>query len=132
MEAATARKRPIHPSNVLPDEDEIERIVLPSDSPAHEVTGDIRLYFASGYALLMQVSHPTVGAGVRDHSTFAEDPWGRLMRTMDYLYLITLSGDESIDVGRRVRELHKQIKGTNPDGSKYHCLLYTSPSPRDS
>jgi len=123
MEPTHAPERPApRPSNVLPDREEAERIVLPPDSPAHEVTGDIRLYLASGYALLMQVSHPTVGAGVRDHSTFAEDPWGRLMRTMDYLYLITLSGDESIDVGRRVRELHKQIKGTNPDGSKYHAL----------
>ncbi len=86
------------------------------------MTGDVRLYLAAGYALLMQVSHPTVGAGVRDHSTFAEDPWGRLLRTMDYLYLITLSGPESADVGRRVRELHKRIKGTNPDGSRYHAL----------
>jgi uncharacterized protein (DUF2236 family) len=122
MEAATATTRAVRPSNVLPDAEEAARIVLPSDSPAHDVTGDIRLYFASGYALLMQVSHPTVGAGVRDHSTFAEDPWGRLMRTMDYLYLITLTGPESANVGRRVRELHKTIKGTNPDGSKYHAL----------
>ncbi len=37
--------------------------MLRPDSPAHEVTGDIRLYLGAGYALLMQVSHPTVGAG---------------------------------------------------------------------
>ena len=125
MEAATApagQARTVHPSNVFPDQEEIDRIILPASSDAHDVTGDIRLYLGAGYALLMQVSHPTVGAGVRDHSTFAEDPWGRLMRTMDYLYLITLSGEESAAVGRRVRELHKQIKGTNPDGSKYHAL----------
>lgn len=121
MRTKTEQPSP-RPSNVLPDQAEIDGIVLRPDSPAHEVTGDIRLYLAAGYALLMQVSHPTVGAGVRDHSTFAEDPWGRLMRTMDYLYLITLSGQESAAVGRRVRELHKSIKGTNPDGSRYHAL----------
>lgn len=109
-------------SNVLPSEEEARRIVLAPDSPAHRVTGDARLYLAAGYALLMQVAHPTVGAGVRDHSTFEQDPWGRLLRTMDYLYLITLSGEEAIAVGRRVREMHKQIKGTNPDGSRYHAL----------
>ncbi len=126
MEPTAAPERtqrpPARPSNVLPSEQEAAEVVLRPDSPAHEVTGDIRLYLASGYALLMQVSHPTVGAGVRDHSTFAEDPWGRLLRTMDYLYLITLSGSESAAVGRRVREMHKQIKGTNPDGSRYHAL----------
>jgi uncharacterized protein (DUF2236 family) len=109
-------------SNVLPSEEEARRIVLAPDSPAHRVTGDARLYLAAGYALLMQVAHPTVGAGVRDHSTFEQDPWGRLLRTMDYLYLITLTGEEAIAVGRRVRNLHKQIKGTNPDGSRYHAL----------
>ena len=109
-------------SNVLPSEEEARRIVLAPDAPAHRVTGDARLYLAAGYALLMQVAHPTVGAGVRDHSTFEQDPWGRLLRTMDYLYLITLSGEEAIAVGRRVREMHKQIKGTNPDGSRYHAL----------
>ena len=119
MEPSTATPRP---SNVFPAQEEIDRVVLSPDSPAHQVTGDIRLYLGAGYALLMQVSHPTVGAGVRDHSTFAEDPWGRLMRTMDYLYLITLSGQESAAVGRRVRELHKSIKGANPDGSRYHAL----------
>ncbi|MGI8727715.1 MAG: oxygenase MpaB family protein [Solirubrobacterales bacterium] len=109
-------------SSVLPTEEEIERIVLPPDAFSHRITGDGRLYLGAGYALLMQVAHPTVGAGVRDHSTFRTDPWGRLLRTVDYLYLITLSGREAAAVGRRVRELHKQIKGTNPDGTHYHSL----------
>ena len=53
MEPTHAPERPApRPSNVLPDREEAERIVLPPDSPAHEVTGDIRLYLASGYALL--------------------------------------------------------------------------------
>lgn len=119
---ATAAPREPRPSSVLPDAEEIDRIVLPPDSPAHAVTADIRLYLASGYTLLMQVAHPTVGAGVRDHSSFAEDPWGRLLRTIDYLYLITLTGKEAAAVGRRVREMHKSIKGTNSDGSHYHAL----------
>jgi uncharacterized protein (DUF2236 family) len=107
---------------VLPRREEAKRYVLPDDAYAFEVGGDARLYLAAGYALLMQVAHPTVGAGVRDHSTFESDPWGRLLRTMDYLYMITLTGEEAVDVGRRVRELHKSIKGANPDGSRYHAL----------
>jgi uncharacterized protein (DUF2236 family) len=83
---------------------------------------DPRLFAASGYALLLQVAHPTVGSGVRDHSTFEQDPWGRLLRTTDYLFLLIYAGREAVNVGRRLREVHKQIKGTNPDGSRYHAL----------
>jgi len=39
-----------------------------------------------GRALLMQVAHPLVVAGVRDHSGYARDPWQRLARTMIALY----------------------------------------------
>lgn len=44
---------------------------------------------ASGYALLLQVAHPTVGAGVAEHSNYAQDPFGRLIRTLDYLFVMT-------------------------------------------
>ena len=33
-------------------------------------------------ALLMQAAHPVVAAGVVEHSTYATDPFGRLMRTL--------------------------------------------------
>ena len=32
-------------------------------------------------ALLMQAAHPMVAAGVAEHSTYASDPFGRLLRT---------------------------------------------------
>jgi uncharacterized protein (DUF2236 family) len=78
---------------------------------------------ASGYALLLQVMHPSVGAGVTEHSNFKEDPWGRLLRTLDYTTSVTYGGpDLAWEVGRRVREMHKQIKGVRPDGKRYHAL----------
>ena len=33
-----------------------------------------------GRALLMQVAHPLVAAGVAEHSGYREDPWKRLER----------------------------------------------------
>jgi uncharacterized protein (DUF2236 family) len=36
--------------------------------------GDARVLIAAGYALLLQVAHPTVGAGVSEHSQFQRDP----------------------------------------------------------
>ena len=107
---------------ILPDDDEVEQIVLGPDSLVWQTFGNARLFFGAGYALMLQVAHPTVGSGVRDHSTFEQDPWGRLLRTMDYLYLFVYGGRDAAAMGRRLRHLHKQIKGTNADGSRYHAL----------
>jgi uncharacterized protein (DUF2236 family) len=73
--------------------------------------------------LLLQVTHPSVGAGVSQHSNFKEDPWGRLLRTLDYTSSVVYGGpDLAWQVGRRVREMHKRIKGVRPDGERYHAL----------
>src|SRR6202162_292850 len=85
--------------------------------------GDARLLVAAGYALLLQVSHPTVGAGVSEHSQFQSDPWGRLLRTLDYTYTMVYGGPQAAgEMGRRIRRFHKQIFGTRPDGEPYHAL----------
>ncbi len=85
--------------------------------------GDARLLSTAGYALLLQVSHPTVGAGVSEHSDFKDDPWGRLFRTLDYTYSLTYGGPRlAAEIGGRVFELHKRIRGVKPDGERYHAL----------
>jgi uncharacterized protein (DUF2236 family) len=109
-------------SPLMPSEEEVERIVLEPDSIVWQRFSDVRLFAGAGYALLLQVAHPTVGSGVRDHSTFEQDPWGRFLRTSDYLNLLVYGGREAAAMGRRLREVHKSIKGTNPDGSTYNAL----------
>jgi uncharacterized protein (DUF2236 family) len=85
--------------------------------------GDIRLLNNAGWALLMQVSHPTVGAGVEEHSNYREDPWGRLIRTLDFVNLLVYgTPEQSAAVGANVRAMHKRIKGVRPDGERYHAL----------
>ena len=85
--------------------------------------GDARVLIAAGYALLLQVAHPTVGAGVSEHSQFQRDPWGRLLRTLDYACTIVYGGPQAAgEMGRRIRSFHTQIKGTRPDGQRYHAL----------
>jgi uncharacterized protein (DUF2236 family) len=108
---------------VFPRAEEIPELVPRPGSPVWELAGDARLYATAGYALLLQVSHPTVGAGVSEHSNFKADPYGRLFRTLDYTYSMTYGGPQlAAEVGRRVREMHKHIKGTKPDGEPYHAL----------
>jgi len=93
------------------------------DSVIWQRTSDIRLFGAAGYALLLQVAHPTVGAGVRQFSSYQGDPWSRLSRTAHFLLTMIYRGPEaSAAFARRLREMHKDIKGTLPDGRRYHAL----------
>ena len=48
---------------ILPDDEEAERILLGPDSLAWRKLGDPRYFFGAGYALMLQVAHPTVGSG---------------------------------------------------------------------
>ena len=69
------------------------------------------------------MSHPSVGAGVSQHSNFKQDPWGRLLRTLDYTSSMVYGGpDLAWEVGRRVRAMHSRIEGVRSDGASYHAL----------
>ena len=84
---------------------------------------DARVITAAGYALLLQVSHPTVGAGVSEHSSFRRDPWGRLLRTLDYSCTMAYGGaDAAGRMGVRLRAMHRSIRGRRPDGMPYSAL----------
>jgi uncharacterized protein (DUF2236 family) len=110
-------------NGVLPSAEELPALVPTPGSIVWRTAGDARLLFGAGYTLLLQVAHPVVGAGVREHSNFRADPWGRLLRTLDYTYGTTYGGPQLAgQIGRRIREMHKQIKGELPDGSRYWAL----------
>jgi uncharacterized protein (DUF2236 family) len=110
-------------ANVLPEPEEIAALAPRPGSALWRYAGDARLIAAGAYAILLQVAHPTVGAGVSQHSEFRADPWGRLLRTLDYSYVMVYGGPEAAaEMGRRLREMHKRIKGELPDGKPYHAL----------
>jgi uncharacterized protein (DUF2236 family) len=110
-------------ASVLPSPTELPALVPRPGSTVWRYAGDARLLAGAGYALILQVSHPTVGAGVGQHSNYAQDPWGRLLRTLDYTYVMVYGGDRlAAATGRRVRDLHKRIRGERADGTRYHAL----------
>ena len=110
-------------SPVLPTREEIPALLPARGSVTWRAAADPRLLAGAGYALVLQVSHPTVGAGVSEHSNFAADPWGRLLRTLDYVNGTIYGGPELAgEIGRRVRGIHTSIKGVKPDGERYHAL----------
>ncbi len=71
-------------------------------------------------ALLMQLAHPLVAAGVGDHSDFRSDALGRLRRTLDVMLSITFGDVRTADdMMRRVNAVHSRVRGTAPDGRAY-------------
>ncbi len=90
---------------------------------ARRRSSDARVALAAGAALVLQVAHPTVAAGVREHSDFEREPWGRLLRTLDYATLLVYGGPEaSARTARATRELHRRIRGVTPEGRRYSAL----------
>jgi uncharacterized protein (DUF2236 family) len=109
-------------TTLFPTVAEADQILVGPESIAWQRVSDVRLYLAMVYALLLQVAHPTVGAGVRDYSDFERRPWHRLLRTVDYVTLLVYGGPQAINAGRRLRELHKRFTGIREDGHRYHAL----------
>ena len=110
-------------TSVLPAPDEFAALAPTAGSPVWRAFNDVRLLQTSGYATLLQVAHPTVGHGVHQYSSFVKDPWGRLLRTLDYVHGTIYGGPELAgQIGTRVRDMHKTIRGTKPDGSRYSAM----------
>jgi uncharacterized protein (DUF2236 family) len=63
-------------------------------------------------ALLLQLAHPSVAAGVADHSDFRADPWRRLQGTLEsYLRIVYGTAPAARAEIRRLNELHRTITG---------------------
>lgn len=85
--------------------------------------GDFRAGLLAGQVLMLQVAHPVVAAGVRDHSNYVEDPWTRLMRTAASLSIYIYGGPAGARFeANRLRELHKTFTGVDVDGHRYSAL----------
>jgi uncharacterized protein (DUF2236 family) len=108
--------------SLFPTEEELNGLLVGPDSVSWSFASDIRLYLVMLYPLLLQVAHPTVGAGVSDYSDFEHRPWDRLLHTLDWVTLLVYGGHDAVAAGRRLRALHKNFTGTREDGQPYYAL----------
>ena len=67
-------------------------------------------------SLMLQALHPLAMAGVAQHSTWKEDPFGRLAATSSYL-LTTTYGDtpSALAAAAWVRKVHTHVRGVDPE-----------------
>lgn len=74
-------------------------------------------------ALLLQAAHPAVAAGVEEHSTYASDPFGRLLRTLTSSFSVVFGPRTEAEATlARINRIHAAIRGRTAEGSPYSAL----------
>jgi len=83
------------------------------------------LLAGGGRALIMQLAHPAVAAGVAEHSDFPEGALRRLRRTLDLsLALVYGSPAEQESAAARIRAVHERVRGEGYEASDPRLLLW--------
>ncbi|MBA2282619.1 MAG: DUF2236 domain-containing protein, partial [Acidimicrobiia bacterium] len=96
--------------------------VLGPDSLLWRWAGDTRIAFLGGTIGLLQLMHPAIGAGVLQHSNFFEDPIDRVFRSLPRILGAVYDGPTATDTGLDVRDAHRDIRGVDGSGQRYHAL----------
>jgi uncharacterized protein (DUF2236 family) len=80
------------------------------------------LLLGGGRALLMQIAHPLVAAGVADYSDFTSEPFDRLWRTIDTALTVIFGDSEQWRAAvRRVGGIHAHVRGER-EATSYSAL----------
>src|SRR5579884_503808 len=76
------------------------------------MASELVMLLGGGRAILMQLAHPLVAAGVGQHSAYASDPWGRMRRTLDYGIKLTFgTRAEARAAARAINRMHLGVTG---------------------
>jgi uncharacterized protein (DUF2236 family) len=74
-------------------------------------------------ALLLQVAHPSVAAGVFQHSSYATDPFGRLERTLTAMLTVSFGSPAHREaILTELADIHRRVTGQRSDGVSYRAL----------
>ena len=86
------------------------------DSVTWRVNREGVLLAGGGTALILQLAHPLVAAGVSQHSNYREDPWGRLYRTLDLTTKIVFGSTATAEeASARIRHTHGRVRGKSAE-----------------
>src|SRR5438067_1046779 len=86
--------------------------LYPEGSITRRVNRENVLLLGGGRALLMQLAHPKVAAGVDEHSDFRSHPVQRLRRTVLMTMAIVFGDRETaLSAARAVNQTHGKVRG---------------------
>jgi uncharacterized protein (DUF2236 family) len=98
-----------------------EAALLPPDSVSWRIwKNPISLFIGGTTAVILELAEPAVRAGVWNHSSFRENPLGRVQRT-GLAAMVTIYGARSVaePMIARIARLHAGIRGKTPAGNDY-------------
>jgi uncharacterized protein (DUF2236 family) len=96
--------------------------ILAADSVARRINRESFLLLGGTAALLMQVAHPLVAAGVDQHSDFRRSPLRRLLRTVDTTLAIVYGERATAESAlKRIGRRHGPVRGQAVDGRAYRA-----------
>jgi uncharacterized protein (DUF2236 family) len=111
-------------------------VPLPLFSPESvtwRVNQEPALLLGGGRALLMQIAHPGVAAGVAEHSDFRQRPLARLLRTLELTLALTFgSRAEALAAARQINGVHQRVRGNGYSATDPGLLLWVHATLIDS
>lgn len=97
------------------------------ESPLQRITAESCLLGGAGYAVLLQIAHPSVAHGVYHHSDFENRPFSRLFGTLAYVYGTVYGTDEERErLHAVVRAMHKKVTGPGYRALDEDLLLWVA------
>ncbi|HWW54878.1 MAG TPA: oxygenase MpaB family protein, partial [Acidimicrobiales bacterium] len=98
--------------------------LFPADAVVRRVDAEMVLLLGGGRALLMQLAHPSVAAGVAEHSDFEQDPLSRLRRTLEATYTVVFGTEaQARRVGEALHRVHDRVTGAGYQANDPELLL---------
>jgi uncharacterized protein (DUF2236 family) len=103
------------------------------DSVTWRINQEPALLLGGGRALLMQLAHPGVAAGVAEHSDFRRRPLDRLMRTLELTLALTFgTRAEALAAAQQINAVHQRIHGNGYSATDPRLLLWVHATLIDS
>ena len=109
----------------LTRETHVPQLPFPEDSAVRRMHNEGVLLLGGGRALLLQIAHPVVAAGVANHSSYRTERWRRLLRTLRPMHEIVFgSRDQALAAAQGTNRIHKRVTGPGYDARDPALLLW--------
>ncbi len=106
---------------------------FPKDALIARVNEEPAILLGAGRALVLQLAHPHVAAGVAEHSDFQHNPFKRLQGTLEAVYTMVYGPAALADgVGRRVQWIHTFVRSDVYEANDPANLLWVHATLLDS
>lgn len=120
-------------ASIVGSRDAAQEPLFSRDSISWAVNREAALLLGGGRALLMQLAHPAVAAGVDEHSDFRERPLHRLQRTLDLSFSLAFGTRQAAEAAAaRINARHRTVRGEGYSALDPDLLLWVHATLVDS